>query len=92
MYVGDGRRSSATQPGMPCSSALCMNYNSATIGLQVFSQGDAADKWYVLLQGTLLVTVASDASSERELCRLSSPSRPTNSTHLNQLTLPHQPN
>ena len=43
---------------------------------QVFSQGDAADRWYVLLQGTLLVTVrGDDGSNERELCRLSSPSR-----------------
>ena len=74
---------------MPRSSALCVNYNSATNGLQVFSQGDAADKWYVLLQGTLLVTVGSDAASERELCRLPSPSRPTNSTHRNQPTLTH---
>lgn len=41
-------------------------------GDTVFSQGDAADKWYVLLQGTLLVTVGSDASSEHKLCRLSS--------------------
>lgn len=58
-------------------------------GDTVFSQGDAADKWYVLLQGTLLVTVGSDASSERELCRLPSPSRPTNATHLNQPTHPN---
>ena len=58
-------------------------------GDTVFSQGDAADKWYVLLQGTLLVTVGSDASSERELCRLPSPSQTANSTHLNQPTLTH---
>lgn len=78
-------RSSATQPG--CASVQepqPLLYPSP----QVFSQGDAADKWYVLLQGTLLVTVrGSDESNERELCRLSSPSR----LHLTKLTVTDQP-
>ena len=39
-------------------------------GESVFRQGDAADKWYVLLHGTLLVTAGPDAASERELCKL----------------------